>query len=46
MRLGFTPDLITAALWAAAAVAVAVGLGLAGTWHILGQKPAHHLRSQ
>jgi putative ABC transport system permease protein len=46
MRLGFTPDLITAALWAAAAVAVAVGLGLAGTWRILGQKPARHLRSQ
>jgi putative ABC transport system permease protein len=46
MRLGFTPDLQSAALWAIAAVAVAVGLGLAGTWRILGQKPARHLRSQ
>jgi putative ABC transport system permease protein len=46
MKLGFSPDLGSAAAWALAAVIVAVGLGLAGTWRILGQKPARHLRSQ
>ena len=46
MKLGFSPDLGSAAAWALAAVIVAVGLGLAGTWRILGQKPAQHLRSQ
>jgi putative ABC transport system permease protein len=46
MKLGFSADLGSAALWAVSAVVVAVGLGLAGTWRILGQKPARHLRSQ
>ena len=46
MKLGFSPDLASAASWALAAVVVAVGLGLGGTWRILGQKPARHLRSQ
>jgi putative ABC transport system permease protein len=46
MKLAFTPDLVSAALWAVSAVVVAVGLGLAGTWRILGQKPAPYLRSQ
>ncbi|NNM71043.1 ABC transporter permease [Enterovirga aerilata] len=45
MKLGFSPDLGPAAAWALAAVFVAVGLGLAGTWRILGQKPARYLRS-
>ena len=30
---------------AAAALVVTVGLGLAGTWRILGQRPAGYLRS-
>ena len=46
MKLGFSADLGSAAAWALAAVIVAVGLGLAGTWRILGQKPAPYLRSQ
>jgi putative ABC transport system permease protein len=45
MRLGFEPSLAAGALWALLAVVAAVGLGLGGTWRVLGQKPARHLRT-
>ncbi|WP_407522248.1 ABC transporter permease [Methylobacterium oryzisoli] len=45
MRVDFVLDLSGAVLAAVLAVLVAVGLGLAGTWRILGQKPAPYLRN-
>jgi putative ABC transport system permease protein len=45
MHLDFALDLSGALLAALLAVVVAVGLGLAGTWRILGQKPAQYLRN-
>ena len=45
MKLDFSLALGPSVLSALAAVAVAVGLGLAGTWRILGQKPAPYLRT-
>jgi putative ABC transport system permease protein len=44
MKLDFTLDLSGAILAAGLAVAFAIILGLAGTWRILGQKPAPYLR--
>ncbi|MCK2053997.1 FtsX-like permease family protein [Methylobacterium sp. 37f] len=44
MKLEFTLDLSGAIVAAALAVAFAIVLGLAGTWRILGQKPAPYLR--
>ncbi|MFC6048637.1 hypothetical protein ACFPYM_12440, partial [Methylobacterium hispanicum] len=44
MRLDFVLDLSGALVAAGLAVVLAVGLGLAGTWRILGQKPAPYLR--
>lgn len=44
MKLAFTLDLSGALVAAALAVAFAIVLGLAGTWRILGQKPAPYLR--
>ncbi|MER2266355.1 ABC transporter permease [Methylobacterium oxalidis] len=44
MRLDFALDLGGALVAAALAVAFAVLIGLAGTWRILGQKPAPYLR--
>jgi len=44
MKLEFTPDLSGALLVAALAVVFAIFLGLAGTWRILGRKPASYLR--
>ncbi len=44
MRLDFTLDLSGALVAAGLAVLLAVVLGLAGTWRILGQKPAPYLR--
>ncbi|GJE73509.1 ABC transporter permease [Methylorubrum suomiense] len=44
MRLDFRPDLGGALMVAGLAVAFAVIVGLAGTWRILGQKPAPYLR--
>jgi len=44
MKLEFTPDVSGALLVAASAVVFAIGLGLAGTWRILGRKPASYLR--
>lgn len=44
MKLDFTLDLSGALVAAALAVAFAIVLGLAGTWRILGQKPAPYLR--
>jgi putative ABC transport system permease protein len=44
MKLDFTLDLSGAILAAALAVVFAILLGLAGTWRILGQKPAPYLR--
>ena len=44
MRLDFRLDLSGALVAASAAVMLAVLLGLAGTWRILGQKPAPYLR--
>jgi putative ABC transport system permease protein len=45
MRLVFAPDLTGAMLIAVAAICVAVVFGLGGTWRVLAQKPASHLRS-
>lgn len=45
MNLTFALDLSGALLASALAVLVTVGLGLAGTWRILSQKPAQYLRS-
>ncbi|HEY8566064.1 MAG TPA: ABC transporter permease [Beijerinckiaceae bacterium] len=45
MRVPFTLDLSGAALAASLAVVVTIGLGLAGTWRILSQKPAPYLRN-
>ena len=44
MRLDFVLDLSGALVAAGLAVMLAVALGLAGTWRILGQKPAPYLR--
>ena len=44
MRLDFSPDPAGALGVAAFAVVFAVVVGLAGTWRILGQKPASYLR--
>jgi putative ABC transport system permease protein len=44
MRIAFSFDLGGPLLSASLAVLVAVVLGLAGTWRILGQKPAPYLR--
>lgn len=45
MNLSFTLDFSGAILASALAVLVSVGLGLAGTWRILSQKPAQYLRN-
>jgi putative ABC transport system permease protein len=45
MNMPFTPDFTGAVPAAGLAVVVAVTLGLAGTWRILGQKPAPYLRN-
>src|SRR3712207_4763603 len=45
MNLSFALDLQGAILASALAVLVSVGLGLAGTWRILSQKPAQYLRN-
>ena len=45
MMLDFTSDPAGAIVSAGLAVVIAVGLGLAGTWTILGQKPAPYLRT-
>jgi putative ABC transport system permease protein len=45
MKLSFSPELLAGGSWALAAIVAAVLLALAGTWRILGQKPARHLRS-
>ncbi len=45
MNLSFSLDLSGALLASALAVLVTVGLGLAGTWRILSQKPAQYLRN-
>ena len=44
MHLDFRLDLSGALIAASAAVALAILLGLTGTWRILGQKPAPYLR--
>jgi putative ABC transport system permease protein len=44
MMIPFALDLGAALLSAALAICVTLGLGLAGTWRILGQKPAPYLR--
>ncbi|TXN20282.1 FtsX-like permease family protein [Methylobacterium sp. WL9] len=44
MRLDFGLDLSGALVAAASAVILSVAIGLAGTWRILGQKPAPYLR--
>ena len=45
MRLEYWPSPGGALASALLAVVVAVGLGLLGTWRVLGQKPARHLRT-
>jgi len=44
MKLGFVPDLRGALVAAGLAIVFAILVGLAGTWRILGQKPAPYLR--
>lgn len=44
MRLDFSLDLSGALIAAGAAIVFAIFVGLAGTWRILGQKPAPYLR--
>ncbi len=44
MKLDFALDLSGALAAAGLAVVFAILLGLAGTWRILGQKPAPYLR--
>jgi putative ABC transport system permease protein len=44
MMIPFALDLGAALLSAALAICVTLGLGLVGTWRILGQKPAPYLR--
>ena len=44
MKLGFEWPMAGALGVAAAAIMVTIFLGLAGTWRILGQKPAPYLR--
>ena len=45
MKLTFEPELAAGGAWALGAIVVAIVLGLLGTWRILGQKPAGHLRT-
>lgn len=45
MNMPFSADLTGAVLASGLAVVVTVGLGLLGTWRILGQKPAPYLRN-
>jgi putative ABC transport system permease protein len=45
MRLAFSPDVVSMAIVAFFAVLVAIIFGLSGTWRILSQKPASHLRN-
>jgi putative ABC transport system permease protein len=45
MNMAFALELSGAVLSASLAVAVAIGLGLLGTWRILSQKPAPYLRN-
>ncbi len=45
MNLEFDPSWGAAGATAATAVALTIALGLIGTWRILGQKPASHLRN-
>jgi putative ABC transport system permease protein len=44
MKLTFNLALMPALGAAALALCVTIGLGLAGTWHILGRRPARYLR--
>lgn len=45
MKVGFTFDAVGAALIALGALAATIAIGLIGTWRVLGEKPARHLRS-
>lgn len=45
MRFAFLFDAAGAVTVAAAALVLTVTLGLAGTWRVLGEKPARHLRN-
>ena len=45
LNLEFDPSWLPAAATALSAVILTVVLGLAGTWRVLGQKPAGHLRN-
>ena len=45
MKIDFAFDPLGAGLAALGALAATIALGLAGTWKILGEKPARHLRS-
>ncbi|GGE42935.1 ABC transporter permease [Agaricicola taiwanensis] len=45
MNLAFFPDITGAAIAAFAALLLTVFLGLVGTWRILGETPARHLRN-
>jgi putative ABC transport system permease protein len=45
MKLQFFPDVAGAAIAALAALLLTVFLGLLGTWKILGETPARHLRN-
>lgn len=45
MNLAFFPDAVAAGLAAVAALLLTVTLGLLGTWRVLGEAPARHLRN-
>ncbi len=45
MRIDFAFDPLGAGLAALAALALTIGLGLVGTWRVLGETPARHLRN-
>jgi putative ABC transport system permease protein len=45
MNLDFEPAWLETLSAAALAIIIAITLGLAGSWRVLGQKPARHLRS-
>jgi putative ABC transport system permease protein len=45
MRIDFTFDVVGAGLAALGALTLTIVLGLVGTWRVLGEKPARHLRN-
>lgn len=46
LQMHFTPDLATGLLTVLAGIAVSLGMGLLGTWRVLGKKAAPFLRNE